>query len=63
VEDRELTDANAIFLAADRGARIIGPTLGGFAMAAVGGVNAMSRMRPPVTNRPLRRVSDVMTGR
>ena len=41
VEERELTDANAIFLAADRGARVIGPTLGGFAIAAVGGVNAM----------------------
>lgn len=41
VEERELTDANAIFLAADRGARIIGPTLGGFAIAAIGGVSAM----------------------
>ena len=41
VEERELTDANAIFLAADRGARVIGPTLGGFAIAAVGGVSAM----------------------
>jgi predicted MFS family arabinose efflux permease len=41
VEERELTDANAIFLAADRAARIIGPTLGGFAIAAIGGVSAM----------------------
>jgi predicted MFS family arabinose efflux permease len=41
VDERELTDANAIFLAADRGARVIGPTLGGFAIAAVGGVSAM----------------------
>lgn len=41
VEERELTDANAIFLAADRAARIVGPTLGGFAIAAVGGVSAM----------------------
>ena len=41
VEEHELTDANAIFLAADRGARIIGPTLGGFAIAAIGNVNAM----------------------
>ena len=41
VEEHELTDANAIFLGADRGARIIGPTLGGFAIAAIGNVNAM----------------------
>ena len=41
VDERELTDANAIFLASDRAARIIGPTLGGFAIAAVGGVSAM----------------------
>src|SRR5687767_11020847 len=41
VHERELTDANAIFLASDRAARIIGPTLGGFAIAAVGGVSAM----------------------
>jgi predicted MFS family arabinose efflux permease len=41
VEERELTDANAIFLGADRGARVIGPTLGGFAIAAFGSVNAM----------------------
>jgi predicted MFS family arabinose efflux permease len=41
VEEHELTDANAIFLAADRAARIVGPTLGGFAIAAIGGVSAM----------------------
>ncbi len=33
VEEHELTDANAIFLAADRAARIVGPTLGSFAIA------------------------------
>ena len=41
VEEHELTDANAIFFAADRAARIIGPTLGGFAIAAIGNVSAM----------------------
>jgi predicted MFS family arabinose efflux permease len=41
VEENELTEANAIFLAADRAARIIGPTLGGLAIAAIGGVNTM----------------------
>ena len=41
VEEHELTDANAIFFAADRAARIIGPTLGGLAIAAFGGVNTM----------------------
>jgi predicted MFS family arabinose efflux permease len=41
VEEHELTDANAIFLAADRAARIVGPTLGGLSIAAFGGVNTM----------------------
>ena len=41
VEEHELTDANAIFLAADRAARIVGPTLGSFAIAAIGNVSAM----------------------
>ncbi|HKY52177.1 MAG TPA: MFS transporter [Candidatus Limnocylindria bacterium] len=41
VEERELTEANAIFFAADRAARIVGPTLGGLAIAAIGGVNTM----------------------
>lgn len=41
VEEHELTEANGIFFGADRFARIIGPTLGGFAIAAVGNVSAM----------------------
>lgn len=41
VEEDELTDANAIFFGADRFARVLGPALGGFAIAAVGSVNAM----------------------
>lgn len=41
VEEHELTDANAIFLAADRGARVVGPALGGVAIAAIGNVSAM----------------------
>src|SRR5215210_2435896 len=38
VDEAELTDANAIFFAADRGARVIGPTLGGIAIAAFGSI-------------------------
>lgn len=37
VEDHELTAANAGYLAADRGARVIGPLLGGTTIAALGG--------------------------
>jgi predicted MFS family arabinose efflux permease len=41
VEEHELTEANSIFFAADRGARVIGPTLGGIAIAALGSIGAM----------------------
>jgi predicted MFS family arabinose efflux permease len=41
VEEHELTDANAIFFGADRAARVIGPTVGELAIAAVGSVSAM----------------------
>jgi len=41
VEERELTDANAIYFAADRAARIVGPALGGVAIAAIGNISAM----------------------
>ena len=41
VEADELTEANSIFFAADRGARVIGPTLGGIAIAALGSIGAM----------------------
>ena len=41
VEESELTDANAIYFGADKAARVIGPTLGGIAIAAVGSVSAM----------------------
>jgi predicted MFS family arabinose efflux permease len=41
VDEDELTDANAIFFAADRFARVIGPTIGGLAIAAFGSVSAM----------------------
>lgn len=37
VERAELTSANAAYLGADRAARIVGPTLGGLAIAALGG--------------------------
>ena len=41
VDEDELTDANAIFFAADRFARVIGPTLGGIAIAAFTNIGAM----------------------
>ena len=41
VHEDELTEANSIFFAADRGARVIGPTVGGLAIAAFGGLSAM----------------------
>jgi predicted MFS family arabinose efflux permease len=41
VGEDELTEANAVFFAADRGARVIGPTLGGLAIAAFGSIGAM----------------------
>jgi predicted MFS family arabinose efflux permease len=41
VDEDELTDANAIFFAADRFARVVGPTLGGLAIAAFGSLSAM----------------------
>jgi predicted MFS family arabinose efflux permease len=41
VDEDELTEANSIFFAADRGARVIGPTLGGIAIAALGSIGAM----------------------
>ncbi|MEK7862716.1 MAG: MFS transporter, partial [Chloroflexota bacterium] len=41
VDEDELTDANAIFFGVDRLARVIGPAVGGFAIAAVGSVSAM----------------------
>jgi len=37
VEENELTTANAAYLGADRGARVIGPLLGGTTIAALGG--------------------------
>ena len=37
VEEHELTAANAAYLGADRGARVIGPLLGGTTIAALGG--------------------------
>ena len=37
VEEHELTTANAAYLGADRGARVIGPLLGGTTIAALGG--------------------------
>jgi len=41
VEEHELTEANAIFFGSDRIARVIGPTIGGFAIAALTSVGAM----------------------
>src|SRR5712691_10425889 len=41
VEPDELTNANAAYFGIDRTARVIGPTVGGLAMAALGTVNAM----------------------
>ena len=41
VEPGELTEANAIFFGADRVARVIGPTLGGIAIAAFTNIGAM----------------------
>ena len=41
VDEHELTEANAIFFGADKAARVIGPTIGGLAIAAVGSVSAM----------------------
>jgi predicted MFS family arabinose efflux permease len=41
VDEDELTDANALFFTADRFSRVIGPTLGGLAIAAFGTVSAM----------------------
>jgi len=41
VDEHELTEANSIFFAADGAARVIGPTVGGLAIAAMGSVNAM----------------------
>src|SRR5205809_7841559 len=41
VEPGELTSANAAYFGIDRTARVIGPTLGGLAIAAFGTVNAM----------------------
>jgi hypothetical protein len=41
VDEHELTEANSIFFAADRAARVIGPTLGGIAIAAMGSIGAM----------------------
>ena len=41
VEEDELTEANAIFFAADRFARVIGPTVGGITIAAFTNVGAM----------------------
>jgi predicted MFS family arabinose efflux permease len=41
VEQHELTEANAIFFGADRVARVLGPTVGGLAIAAIGNIGAM----------------------
>ncbi len=41
VQPEELTSANAAYLGIDQAARIVGPTLGGIAMAAFGTANAM----------------------
>jgi len=41
VEPGELTSANAAYFGIDRAARILGPTIGGFAIAAFGTANAM----------------------
>ena len=41
VEPAELTSANAAYFGGDRSARILGPTIGGFAIAAFGTVDAM----------------------
>src|SRR3989475_12201719 len=41
VDPDELTSANAAYFGIDRTARILGPTLGGLAIAAFGTVNAM----------------------
>jgi predicted MFS family arabinose efflux permease len=41
VEENELTEANAIFFGSDRIARVIGPTIGGFTIAAIGNIGAM----------------------
>lgn len=41
VEPDELTSANAAYFGVDRAARIIGPTIGGLAIAAFGTANAM----------------------
>jgi len=41
VAENELTEANAIFFGADKFARVIGPTVGGLAIAAFGTVSAM----------------------
>jgi predicted MFS family arabinose efflux permease len=41
VEPDELTSANAAYLGVDRAARVVGPTIGGFAIAALGDAHAM----------------------
>jgi len=41
VEPDELTSANAAYFGVDRAARVVGPTIGGLAMAAFGTANAM----------------------
>lgn len=41
VDQNELTEANSIFFGADRFARVIGPTVGGLAIAAIGNIGAM----------------------
>jgi predicted MFS family arabinose efflux permease len=41
VEPDELTSANAAYFGIDRSARVIGPTIGGLAIAALGTANAM----------------------
>jgi predicted MFS family arabinose efflux permease len=41
VRPDELTNANAAFFGFDRAARVLGPTIGGFAIAAFGTANAM----------------------
>lgn len=41
VEEHELTQANAIYLGADRFARVVGPVLAGIAIQAVGTANAL----------------------
>jgi predicted MFS family arabinose efflux permease len=41
VEPDELTSANAAYFGIDRAARVVGPTIGGIAIAALGTANAM----------------------